>query len=93
MNRRSYFDPIECRWIEDWEPTQAPEKALAQTLRCYSPADFLLLLEGTGLCLKRLELDGSALEFGTGAITRSGPLMTAYDYQVQLVLASTPNVE
>jgi SAM-dependent methyltransferase len=85
MNRRCFFDPLYCRWIDEWEPVDAPENALAQTIRCYTPADFLLLLEGTGFTLKYLEVDGQALDFISAAVTTSGPLMEAYSYLVQLV--------
>lgn len=84
MNRRCHFDPLNCRWIDEWEPVDAPDLALAQTVRCYTPVDFLLLLEGTGLSLKRLEVDGEALDFTSGSIVNGGPLLEAYDYLVQL---------
>jgi SAM-dependent methyltransferase len=88
MNNRCTFDPVHCRWIDEWEPTGAPEKTLAQTIRCYTPADFLLLLEGSGLVLKRIEVDGEALDFQSSTITRSGPLLQAWSYLAQLILAS-----
>ncbi len=84
MIRRFHFDPLHCRWIDEWQPAANPEKALAQTIRCYTPADFLLLLEGTDLALKRLEVNGQALDFETDAINTSGPLMEAYSYLVKL---------
>jgi hypothetical protein len=84
MIERCHFDPVHCRWIDEWRPTAEPGKALAQTLRCYTPADLLLLLEGTGLALKRIEVDGAALDFQTDAITTSGPLMKAWSYLAQL---------
>jgi SAM-dependent methyltransferase len=85
MIRRFHFDPMHCRWIDEWQPVANPEKALAQTIRCYTPADFLLLLEGTGLALKRLEVEGQALDFTSEAIVTSGPLVDAYSYLVQLI--------
>ena len=84
MNHRCHFDPLNCRWIDEWEPVDEPDKALAQTLRCYTPVDFLLLLEGTHLTLKHLEVDGEALDFKSGSIVTNGPLMDAYSYLVQL---------
>lgn len=84
MNRRCYFDPLNCRWIDEWEPVDQPDKTLAQTVRCYTPVDFRLLLEGTNLRLKHLEVDGQAIDFQTGSIVTSGPLMEAYSYLVQL---------
>ena len=86
MMNRCYFDPVYCRWIDEWQPTAAPNKVLAQTVRCYTPVDFLLLLEGTGLALKRIEVEGEEVEVKTNRIVTSGPLMTAWTYLVQLVL-------
>jgi SAM-dependent methyltransferase len=62
MIERCHFDPVHCRWIDEWQPTAEPDKALAQTLRCYTPADLRLLLEGTGLAVKRIEVDGEKLD-------------------------------
>ncbi len=44
-----HFDPVHARWIDEWQPVENPEHTLAQTIRCYTPADLLLLLEGSGL--------------------------------------------
>ena len=84
MIERCHFDPDHCRWIDEWEPTAAPENALAQTIRCYTPADFLLLLEGTGLTLKHIEVEGQVLDVRANTITTSGALMQAWCYLVQL---------
>lgn len=84
MIERCHFDPLHCRWIDEWQPTAAPDQALAQAIRCYTPADLLLLLEGTGLSLKRIEVDGQPLDFATDAITTSGPLLRAWCYLAQL---------
>jgi len=43
MIERCHFDPVHSRWIDEWQPTQEPEKTFAPAIRCYSPADFLLL--------------------------------------------------
>jgi hypothetical protein len=51
---------------------------------CYTPVDFLLLLEGTNLKLKHLEVDGEALDFKSGAIVTRGALMGVCSYRVQL---------
>jgi SAM-dependent methyltransferase len=84
MINRCYFNPFQSRWIDEWIPVEEPEKALAQTLRCYTPADFLLLLEGTGLGIKRMEVEGQQLDMLTNNITISSPLMDAWCYLVQL---------
>jgi hypothetical protein len=44
-----------------------------------------LLLDGTGLSLRHIEIEGQALSIASDAITRSGPLMTAWSYLAQLV--------
>lgn len=85
MIERTYYDPIYGRWIDEWQPVAEPEQALAQSVRCYTPADLLLLLEGTGLALQRLEVNGQALDLSSQAITTSGPWVEASCYQVQLV--------
>ena len=62
---------------------------VAVELSCYTPADFLLLLDGTGLALGRIEVDGQVLDVEADAITTSGPLMEAYSYLVQLIVAGS----
>jgi len=84
MRHRCHFDPMLCRWIDEWEPTAAPEKALAQSVRCYTPADLRLLLQGTGLELIRIEVDGQGLDIEEERITLSGPLLETYSYLAQL---------
>jgi SAM-dependent methyltransferase len=84
MRHRCHFDPLYCRWIDEWQPTATPVLALAQIIRCYSPPDFVLLLEGSGLELERIEVDGDVLEFTTNRITPSGPLLETYSYLVKL---------
>lgn len=84
MRHLCHYDPVQARWIDEWQPTSAPDQALAQTVRCYSPADLRLLLEGTGLELVRVEVDGAAIDFAGQQITTEGPLLEAYSYLAQL---------
>ncbi|MEE4193851.1 MAG: class I SAM-dependent methyltransferase [Anaerolineae bacterium] len=49
MTEYSYYDGFTNRWIDIWEPIHAPEERRVQSIRCYTPADLLLLLQGTGL--------------------------------------------
>jgi len=86
MRRRCRFDPLHCRWIDEWEPTAEPEKALAQSVRCYTPADLRLLLDGTGLALRGIEIDGQVLEIEGDRITLSGALLEAYSYLARMTL-------
>jgi SAM-dependent methyltransferase len=85
MINRCHFDPFHSRWIDEWIPVEEPAKALAQTIRCYTPSDFLLLLEGTGLRMKHIEVEGQALDVETNKISLSNPLMDAWCYLVQLI--------
>jgi SAM-dependent methyltransferase len=59
---RCRYDPVHSRWIDEWQPVTRPENTLAQTLRCYTPPDVLLLLDGTGLNLKTIETEGVAID-------------------------------
>jgi SAM-dependent methyltransferase len=88
MFERCHFDARHSRWIDEWVPVAAPDKALAQSIRCYSPADLALLLEGTGLVLHHLELDGRALPTGEAAITLSTSLLEAWSYLAVLAAAA-----
>ena len=86
MINRCHFDPLHGRWIDEWIPVAEPEKALAQTIRCYTPFDLLLLLEGTRLDIKRVEVDEQELDVKANTISISGPLMNAWCYLVQLTM-------
>jgi SAM-dependent methyltransferase len=83
MIERCHFDPLHSRWTDEWVPVAEPSAALAQTLRCYSPADLLLLLEGTGFALERLEVDGREVALDD-RIADAGPLLEAWQYVVKL---------
>lgn len=88
MIEKSYYDVINARWIDEWQPLHNPEAALSQNLRCYSPADFLLLLEGTGLRIKALEIDDHVInidELGDRMLLDHAHL-EAWAFLVQLVL-------
>lgn len=84
MRERCRFDPFHSRWIDEWVPAAAPERSLAQTLRCYSPVDLLLVLEGTGLSVDHLVVEGEALALPDGTVRPSAPLLEAWSYLVRL---------
>jgi SAM-dependent methyltransferase len=86
MIERCDFDPVNSRWTDEWVPVADPASALAQTLRCYSPADLLLLLEGSGLALDRVEVDGREVPFD-GSVVEAVPLLDAWSYVAKLVRA------
>jgi SAM-dependent methyltransferase len=49
------FDPEGCRMVGPMWRVEDESHVVTQTIRCYSPADLRLLLEGTGLSLQALE--------------------------------------
>lgn len=57
--RRYGFDADGCRMIDTWWSTDDPGSARSQSLRCYSPADLRLLLQGTGLVLDAVHPGGT----------------------------------
>jgi hypothetical protein len=54
LHERTTFDQVTCTATDTWWPAGREDEAISQTLRCYTPADLALLLEGTGLELLRL---------------------------------------
>jgi len=79
---RSDFDADGCRLEESlWPVGEDESQAITQSLRCYSPADFRLLLEGTGFVLDTMEPYASGFEF-----EKRVPLKQAEIYLAKLVL-------
>lgn len=86
MIERCLYDPVHGRWIDEWQPVANPEKALAQTVRCYTPTDLVLLLEGTGLGLKYVEVEGEAIDVAVNTrMAGKGLFERDYNYLVQLI--------
>lgn len=56
------YDPVNNRFVDTWWESDKPERKITQTLRNYTPADLMLLLEGTGLRLERIYVQGLPLE-------------------------------
>ena len=81
------FDPVRSRMIDTWWQTETPDDRWSQAIRCYAPADFALLLEGTGLRLDLMELDGEELE-PQQAYTSAHPMWTRHEYLVKLTKAA-----
>ena len=75
--RRYGFDADGCRLTDTWWPADDPSAAVTQSLRCYSPADLRLLLQGTGLRLDDLEPGGAVVD---GAFVAQVPLGHAMNY-------------
>lgn len=54
LRERIQFDPVTCTAIDSWWEPAAPDRVIMQSLRCYTPADLVLLLGGSGLTLAEI---------------------------------------
>jgi len=88
LKRRYDFDPVFSRVsIELW-PIRRRKEAIKQWVRCYAPADLLLLLEGTGFRADLFEVDGEQFHIEGGDDNMTGMLGGAERYLVKLVRQS-----
>ncbi|MBN2056520.1 class I SAM-dependent methyltransferase [bacterium] len=62
MTERSFYDAVLGRWIDEWASVGGIEPPRTQSIRCYTPADLLLLLERTGFRIIHAEFAGRAFE-------------------------------
>lgn len=76
---RYEFDFDNCRMVDWLWPGDDEDQAVNQSLRCYSPADLRLLLEGTGLLLREIE------PYRTQHYDEQVPLQQAMLYLTRLV--------
>ena len=74
MTDYSYYDGIKNRWIDIWEPIDDKASARIQSIRCYTPADLFLLIEGTGLTVQNLLYKGQEIDFETDEIEMENTL-------------------
>lgn len=49
------FDPIKNHFTDTWWLTEKPEEKFTQVMRCFAPADFKLLVAGTGLTIDAID--------------------------------------
>lgn len=73
MTEYSYYDGIKNRWVDVWEPKNHPEQRQIQSIRCYTPADFCLLIDGTGLKIQTILFNGEEIDFRKSEITFTTP--------------------
>lgn len=81
--RKHEFDPVGCRIIDKWWPYHQPDKMMFQSLRCYTPADLELLLEGTGLQITAIRAGGK-MDYKTGNFIPKVDLEEAMTYYIKL---------
>ena len=85
--KHNNFDPIGGRFLDSWTSEDDPTgRTYTQSIRCYTPADLLLLLDGTGLAVKYAEVCGEPFSIQATDATIEGALGQAWDYLVQLVV-------
>lgn len=76
------FDPVTGRFIDTWWPVGREGEARKQSGRCYAPADLTLLVEGTGLEVRRTEVAGEAM--APEPADMSSPVWNAWEYVVEM---------
>lgn len=85
--RRVDFDPVGCRFIDEWWKIGDDANRVAETIRCYTPADLRLLIEGLGLRINLIEVNDKRFDVASDDCTMNGPLWTARSYFVRVVAA------
>ncbi len=86
MIERCTFDVIRSRWIDEWIPVLHPENALYQSIRCYSPADFKLLLLDTKFELQSMVIDDQNISYETIELCNPNEMFKHdYNYLVHLI--------
>jgi protein-L-isoaspartate O-methyltransferase len=73
------FDPVLSRFSDTWWPAGHEAQAVTQSARCYTPADFSLLLEGTGFRIVHAMAQGVAFDPGAPADS-SHPIWDSWAY-------------
>lgn len=83
--RQYEYDVHGSRMLDHWWSKTQQNERVTQSLRCYSPVDLDLLLEGTGLKIETIE-SGSSMKYGTMEFIEKAPLNEAMSYTVVLTL-------
>lgn len=86
VKRRYEFIAKDNRMIDRWWSLGKEQESVAQSLRCYSPADLKLLLRDTGLILVEDEIvPGGAVDYEAGTYVESTSLDKCMQYAVKLI--------
>jgi hypothetical protein len=75
---------VACRYTDTWWEQDQPGQRHTQTGRCYTPADFSLLLEGTGLTLAAACAAGLAIDLGAPHTGHAGLLSKTHEWTAVL---------
>ncbi|CAA6828705.1 MAG: Spermidine synthase [uncultured Aureispira sp.] len=81
--RHYRFDAENSKLIDSWWRKDDPEAVVRQYLRCYTPVDFKLLLEGTGLKMVGIEA-GGRVDYEQMEFIKKATLEEAMTYYVKL---------
>lgn len=79
------YDPVHNRFYEYWQPVDGSHHVVCQHYRCYAPADFHLLLEGTRLSVEYWKVDYQQIDTDQAAHDTQHPLWHDSEYLVKLV--------
>lgn len=74
MTERCFYDAVLGRWIDEWEPVGDVAATRRQSIRCYTPADLLLLLEGTGFRIVHAEFAGQSFDPAPSRVSTASPI-------------------
>lgn len=85
VEERTDYDPVQNRFIDTWWRRDKDDQKFTQTIRNYTPADLLLLLEGTGLKLEAIYVNGEAIDPYSYHIGMTSMLKKAQEYLAVLV--------
>jgi SAM-dependent methyltransferase len=77
---RTHFDPVRNRFADTWWVTDNPGEKWTQSIRCYTPADLRLLLEGTGLTLDAVLVAGEVVDLDEPQLGLASLLRDAHEY-------------
>ena len=78
------YDPVHNRFIDTWWESKSPDKKFTQTIRNYTPADLVLLLEGTGLKIESIFVGDEKVNVNSDYVGFAGLLKDSQEYLVVL---------
>jgi len=81
--RQYGFDAENSKLVDSWWRKDHPETVMRQYLRCYTPVDFKLLLQGTGLKMVGIEA-GGRIDYDQMEFIKKTKLEEAMTYYVKL---------
>ena len=80
LQQETSFDPVTATAVDTWWDTAEPERRITQRLRCYTPADLRLLLEGTGLALTGILAGGEPVDLAADHAGDAAWLRDRHEY-------------